>query len=145
LKIGKGIIYVVFQNSEKQALVFSELFACPKCGFSLPQIEPRLFSFNNPYGACPVCMGLGSINSVDPELVIPNKNLSIAEGAIIPWVRVSHRVGRQGYYFYELEKLADRLGFNINIPVSQLSDKILNIILYGDDKFEGVIPNLERR
>ena len=145
LKIGKGIIYVMFQNSKSQSLVFSELFACPKCGFSLPKIEPRLFSFNNPYGACPVCMGLGTINSVDPELVIPNKTLSIAEGAIIPWVRVSYRVGRQGYYFYELEKLADRLGFDINAPVSQLPDKILNIILYGDDTFEGVIPNLERR
>jgi excinuclease ABC subunit A len=84
LKIGKGIIYVMFQNSKSQSLVFSELFACPKCGFSLPKIEPRLFSFNNPYGACPVCMGLGTINSVDPELVMPNKTLSIAEGAIIP-------------------------------------------------------------
>jgi len=84
LKIGKGTIQISFIDQKKSDITYSELFACSKCGFSLPKIEPRLFSFNNPYGACPDCMGLGAINSVDPELVIPNKDLTIAEGAIIP-------------------------------------------------------------
>ncbi len=145
LKIGKGIIQIDFIDSKKEPLIFSELFACSKCGFSLPKIEPRLFSFNNPYGACSDCMGLGVLNSVDPELVIPNKDLTIAEGAIIPWMRASHRIGRQGYFYYQLDKLADRLGFDLNTKVSNLSDKILQTILYGDEEFEGVIGNLERR
>ena len=145
LKIGKGIIQVSFKDDKKPTINYSELFACPNCGFSLPKIEPRLFSFNNPYGACPDCMGLGAINSVDPELVLPNKDLTIAEGAIIPWMRASHRIGRQGYYYYQLEKLAARLNFDLNVPVSELPERIINVILNGDEEFEGVINNLERR
>ena len=90
LKLGKGVVMV-------NNLVFSEHFACEECGISLPELEPRVFSFNNPYGACQECLGLGEKLEVDPELVIPNKNLTLAEGAIWPWSKASHKMGRQGY------------------------------------------------
>ena len=118
LHLGKGIVIVSKKNPDKSPkghfdgpvtispkaslvgdLIFSEHFACEDCGISLPELEPRLFSFNNPYGACPECTGLGEKLEVDPELVIPNKRLTIAEGAIWPWSRASHKVGRQVYYY----------------------------------------------
>ncbi len=136
-----------FKIKNSEDLVFSELFACQKCGISLPEIEPRLFSFNSPFGACQECQGLGTKLEIDPELIIPNPRLSLAEGAIRPWATASHRVGRQGYYFWILSKLADEAGFSLNEPVGKLSKNIINKILSGDAKanFEGVIPNLERR
>ncbi|GAH63987.1 unnamed protein product, partial [marine sediment metagenome] len=99
LKLGKGMVMV-------NDLVFSEHFACEECGISLPELEPRLFSFNSPYGACPACQGLGEKLEVAPSLVIPNLNLSIAEGAIFPWAHASHKVGRQGYFWWQLSDLA---------------------------------------
>jgi len=126
-------------------LIFSENFACPKCGFSMAEIQPRTFSFNSPYGACPTCSGLGTQMHADPELVIPNKNLSIAEGAIKPWINASHRVGRQGYFWYVLREIADKYNFSINTPVKNLSEKNLDVILYGDNEHEGVMPSLVRR
>ena len=125
--------------------VFSEHFACIKCGISLPEIEPRTFSFNSPHGACPACTGLGSKQEVEPELVIPNKNLTLAEGAIRPWASASHRVGRQGWFWRQLEDLGEKHGFSTNVPVKELSKKAINFILYGDEEFGGVIPSLERR
>jgi len=154
LKLGKGIVMVfaeAFASSHASAkalannLVFSEHFACEECGISLPELEPRLFSFNSPYGACPACQGLGEKLEVDPKLVIPNPNLSIAEGAIFPWAHASHKVGRQGYFWRQLSDLAEEHNFSLDQPVKNLSKKILDIILYGDKSFQGVIPGLERR
>ena len=165
LKLGKGIAIVrnfqrikksksvsggrveLFQRSKKyNTLIFSEHFACEECGISLPELEPRIFSFNNPYGACPECTGLGEKLEVDPELVIPNKNLTLAEGAIWPWSKASHKVGRQGYYHWKLSELADKYNFSLDEEVKNLPKKIVDIILRGDDSgWEGVMPNLQRR
>lgn len=134
-------------KSLKNDLVFSELFACKECGLSLPTIEPRLFSFNSPFGACPECQGLGSKLEIDPKLVMPNPRLTLAEGAIKPWATASHRVGRQGYYYWLISKLAEAEGFSLNIPVGELPKESVKKVLYGEAKndYEGVIPNLERR
>lgn len=144
LKLGKGIV-IINQNSED--LTFSEHFACEECGISLPELEPRLFSFNNPFGACSECTGLGEKLEVDPELVMPNKNLTIAEGAIWPWSRASHKVGRQGYYYSKLLELSEKYRFSLDEEVKNLPKKIIDIILYGDKTgdYEGVVTNLERR
>lgn len=143
LKLGKGIVIVA--QKDKDDLIFSEHFACEECGISMPELEPRLFSFNNPYGACPECTGLGEKLEVDPELVIPNKNLTLAEGAIWPWSRASHKVGRQGYYYSLLSALSLKHNFSLDEEVKNLPQKVIDIILYGDDNYEGVVNNLERR
>jgi excinuclease ABC subunit A len=149
LKIGKGIVIVNSKSqipkSKPEDLIFSQLFSCPNCGISLPEIEPRLFSFNSPYGACRFCQGLGSKLVIDPNLVIPNKNLSIAEGAIFPWAHASHKVGRQRFFWYMLEDLAERHRIDLYKPVKELPKEKIDLILYGDGIFEGVIPWLERR
>jgi len=154
LKMGKGLMKVAFVGSsvpdskkisKENEFFFSERFACNVCGLDLPDIEPRLFSFNNPYGACSTCTGLGSLIRIDPELVIPNPNLSLGEGAIRPWMTASHRVGRQSWYWYQLSELADTHRFSIQKPVKELPKDAIQKILYGDGEFEGVIPNLERR
>jgi excinuclease ABC subunit A len=143
LKIGKGKLII---NDGKNDFLFSEHLACMQCTISLPAIEPRLFSFNSPYGACPSCMGLGNVLEVDPELVMPNRDLSLAEGAIQPWMRASHRLGRQSWYWWSLEQLSHRHHFSLETPIKTLSEKIVHIILYGEEPgFEGVIPNLTRR
>jgi len=160
LKLGKGIV-IINQDPKLKALkpnnlIFSEHFACEECGISLPELEPRLFSFNSPYGACSSCQGLGEKLEVDPKLVIPNQNLSIAEGAIFPWAHASHKVGRQGYFWLQLSDLAEKYKFFLDTPLKDLPKKIINLILYGNREsvsyqagsgagFEGVIPNLERR
>ncbi len=146
LKLGKGIAIVgqVMFNKTKD-MIFSEHFACEACGISLPEIEPRLFSFNAPYGACPSCQGLGEKLEVDPKLVLPNTNLTIAEGAIFPWAHASHKIGRQGYFWRELVVLSEKHKFSLDVPVKELPKNILDLLLHGEDGFEGVIPNLERR
>ena len=142
-RMGKGLVII---NSKDNDLIFSEHFACEECEISLPELEPRLFSFNSPHGACLECTGLGEKLEVDPELVMPNKNLTLAEGAIIPWMRASHKVGRQGYYWYKLADLAGQYGFSMHEPIKDIPKKYIDMILYGDARsFEGVIPNLERR
>ncbi|OGZ17724.1 MAG: excinuclease ABC subunit A [Candidatus Nealsonbacteria bacterium RBG_13_36_15] len=147
LKLGKGIVIVnqKFRKQRPNDLNFSEHFACEDCGISLPELEPRLFSFNSPYGACLACQGLGEKLEVDPKLVIPNPNLTVAEGAIQPWMRASHKVGRQSYFWWQLSNLSERINFSLSEPVKNLPQKIIEIILYGDGEFEGVIPSLERR
>ncbi len=142
LRLGKGIVII---SQKHEDLIFSEHFACEDCGISLQELEPRTFSFNNPYGACPECSGLGEKLEVDPELVIPNKRLSLAEGAIWPWSRASHKVGRQGYYYSKLLELSDKYKFSLDQEVKDLPKKIIDIILYGNGNVEGVIPNLEKR
>jgi excinuclease ABC subunit A len=133
------------QRLKTNDLIFSEHFACEECGISLPELEPRLFSFNSPYGACPACQGLGEKLEIDPKLVIPNPNLSLAEGAIQPWARASHKVGRQGFFWWQLEELSQRENIDLYTPVKNLSKEKINLILYGNGGFEGVIPWLERR
>ncbi len=149
LKLGKGIMLASFKKNgqlKSEDSIFSEKFACEKCGVSLPELEPRIFSFNSPFGACPACQGLGVKLEVDPALVIPNYNLSIAEGAIFPWAHASHKIGRQGYFWWKLSDLASNLKFSLEDPVKDLPKKVIDLILYGEKEgFEGVIPNLERR
>ncbi|QQG46643.1 MAG: excinuclease ABC subunit UvrA [Candidatus Niyogibacteria bacterium] len=160
LNLGRGLVGVApaeeyggAKTSDKnfKEILFSETFSCPDCGVSLPPIEPRLFSFNSPYGACPACTGLGTKLEVDSDLVLPNKNLTLAEGAIQPWSRASHRVGRQSWYWWMLEDLASRHNFSLNEPIKNLPKKVIDLILHGEKEsaeekgFEGVIPNLERR
>ncbi len=162
LHLGKGIVIVSTatnatnvsnERSDKATkmsisdITFSEHFACEECEISLPELEPRFFSFNNPYGACSECTGLGEKLEVDPELVIPNKRLTIAEGAIWPWSRASHKVGRQGYYYSILSGLANKYKFSLDEEIGKLPKKVVDIILRGDgqDGWEGVIANLERR
>jgi len=165
LKLGKGIVVVNLKPKtsgtrgagvKPKDEVFSEHFACEECGISLPELEPRLFSFNSPYGACPACQGLGEKLEVDPKLVIPNSNLSIAEGAIFPWAHASHKVGRQGFFWWQLENLAEKENINLYTPIKNLPKEKINLILYGEkyltsniqhptSNYEGVIPSLERR
>ncbi len=142
LKLGKGTVIVSKKSKDS---IFSEYFACEGCGISLPELEPRIFSFNSPYGACSDCQGLGVRLEVDPKLVIPNANLSIAEGAIFPWAHASHRIGRQGYFYLQLSELAAKKDFSLDDPVKDLPKEIVKLIIHGDETFEGVIPNLKRR
>ena len=158
LKLGKGIAIVACPG--KPDTVFSEHFACEHCHISLPDIEPRLFSFNSPFGACPACQGLGSKLQVDPALVIPNPRLSLSEGAIFPWAHASHKIGRQGFFWWKLEEAAKTYGFSLDVPVQDLPKKVADLVLSGDGQFaarksgraspvedgwEGVVPWLERR
>jgi len=151
LKLGKGKVIIGLPLKARNAklkqedLVFSEHFACEHCGISMPEIEPRLFSFNSPFGACALCQGLGRKLEVVPDLVIPNQNLSIAEGAVFPWARASHKLGRQGYFWQQLQELAEQHNFSLHSPVKDLPMEIKNIILHGNEEFNGVIPSLERR
>jgi len=152
LKLGAGVILVSTGGDE---LLFSERYACPIDGISLPEIEPRTFSFNSPHGACPACTGLGVKLEIDPDMVIPNRSLSIAEGAIRPWQF-------QTWYYDQLESLARRHGFSVSTPVKNLTKEQLHVVLYGEggesyryrsrfgrvreyfSGFEGVIPRMER-
>ncbi|MDP2663062.1 MAG: excinuclease ABC subunit UvrA [Dehalococcoidia bacterium] len=149
LKLGAGVALVSVADGQEQ--LFSEHFACVHCGISIGEIAPRSFSFNSPHGACPTCTGLGSKLEIDPDLVIPNKDLSIAEGAIMPWQRLS---ATSTWYYHLLSKVARRYGFSLNTAVRNLSKEHLDIVLHGKHRggkgfdetgFEGVIANLERR
>ncbi|MEI6499136.1 MAG: excinuclease ABC subunit UvrA [bacterium] len=147
---GKVIIYD-FETEKDQ--YFSELFACPDCGISMPEIQPRSFSFNSPHGACSVCQGLGIRQEIDPHHVLPNSKLTINEGAIRPWLRSA---ANSSWYFNILKAAAEKHGVDMDIPVGKLSKEAIKIVLYGtgdetlfvngyETKYEGVIPNLERR
>ncbi len=136
LKAGKGI--VIISQSGSDAL-FSEEFACIPCGVNLAAIEPRTFSFNSPYGACPVCTGLGSTLEVDPALIFPNPRLSVAEGAIRPWAHASHRVGRQSWYWWMLDDLAARHKFSLETPIGALPKSVVDLILYGERGGAGAV------
>ena len=160
LKLGLGVVLVKVLDGEES--LFSEHFACVYCGISLGEIAPRTFSFNSPYGACPACTGLGCKLEIDPNLVIPDKGLSLVEGAIQPWTR-NGQVST--WYSSILQSLGRRHGFSLSTPVKELSEDLVHLILYGDGgepvsatyedrygrmrqyytNFEGVIPYLERR
>jgi excinuclease ABC subunit A len=160
LRMADGVARVAFmEDGGQEELLFSDRFACNICGYSLTELEPRLFSFNNPTGACPGCDGLGVKQFFDPSRVIVNPELSLAGGAIRGWDR------KTVYYFQMIQSLADHYGFDIETPFGELPENIRRIILYGSGKerisfhyandrgleisrrhrFEGVLPNLERR
>ncbi|GAC1462270.1 MAG: excinuclease ABC subunit UvrA [Chloroflexota bacterium] len=156
LKLGEGIAIV--HDMDGVDRLFSEHFACVECGISLSEIEPRTFSFNSPHGACPDCTGLGTKMELDPELVIPNPHLSIADGAVAPWAKSGTS---SPYYFSLLTGIAETMGFGTGNPIEQLTPEQRDAILYGNGadlitvkrhagrsmhvRFEGVIPNLTRR
>ena len=154
LKLSDGLAFVENIGSG-QRITFSSKFACPVSGFTIEEIEPRLFSFNNPYGACPHCDGIGAKLYMDPLLIVPNVNLSLSQGAIAPW----HGF-RTSFYEQTLASLADYLHISLKTPWKDLPQKARDIILYGsgdepiplyfsrfstNKPFEGVIPNMERR
>ncbi|MDP2803959.1 MAG: excinuclease ABC subunit UvrA, partial [Phreatobacter sp.] len=164
LKLADGIAVIEFadqktEGGEAMRVLFSEKFACPVSGFTISEIEPRLFSFNNPFGACPACDGLGVEQTIDPDLVIPDKELSLRKGAIGPWARST-----SPFYTQTLDALSKHYGFSLTAPWSKLPEKARHAILFGtgeetvsfkyDDglrsyetikTFEGVVRNLERR
>jgi len=160
LRLADGVARIAFMDDvDKEELVFSDRFACNICGYSLTELEPRLFSFNNPSGACPGCDGLGVKQFFDPERVIVNSDLSLAGGAIRGWDR------KTTYYFQMIKSLAKHYKFDIETPYDELTEELQQIVLYGSGKekiefyyansrgmeikqkhrFEGVIPNLDRR
>ncbi|WDT76435.1 MAG: excinuclease ABC subunit UvrA [Candidatus Manganitrophus sp.] len=155
-KMGEGIVFLL---KDKEEILFSEHLACVDCGVSYPEIEPRIFSFNSPHGACSSCDGLGTTLDIDPDRVISNKQLSIREGAIRPWERRSSM-----FYYQMLEALAEHYNFDLRAPFQELAPEHQKILLYGSGTdeirfyyekdgrreffrrpFEGVIRNLERR
>jgi excinuclease ABC subunit A len=164
LKLADGIAIAEFADSQGateagERLVFSEKFACPVSGFSIPEIEPRLFSFNNPFGACPVCGGLGIEQKIDADLVVPDKDKSLRQGAIAPWARST-----SPYYTQTLDALSKHCKFSLTAPWKDLPAKARDVILFGSGEtairfvyddglrayetrkpFEGVVCNLERR
>ena len=160
LRLADGVARVAFMDDpDREELLFSDRFACNICGYSLTELEPRLFSFNNPSGACPGCDGLGVKQYFDPERVVVNEDLSLAGGAIRGWDR------KTTYYYQMIQSLAAHYDFDLEKPFSKLDKKLRDIVLYGSDgekieffyensrgmqikkrhRFEGVIPNLERR
>lgn len=149
---GNGFIILHREDSHEDIILGSKLL-CPKCGLMLPKLEPPLFSFNNPRGACPDCTGLGSKLVADPDLIIPNKKLTLAQGAIKPWTRIA---GNQQAYLRLLEAVATRYKFSMHAPVSELPQKALEVIFKGtgdetyslsgkNEKYEGVVRNLETK
>ena len=166
INLSNGLLFVEYENEtlpkkfrKTEKLIFSSKFACPESGFTIEEIEPRLFSFNSPYGACEECEGIGIKLNVDPNLVVPNEKKTIAEGAIEPWSKSSSL-----YYAQTLSSLAKHYNFSLNEKWQKIPKKIREIILYGSDDeeikfsyddgyekyshkktFEGVINNLERR
>ena len=160
LREGDGLVQVTVEGGGE--LMYSEQFSCAGCGTSMPEIEPRTFSFNSPHGACPQCTGLGYRLEVDPDMVIINPELSLSEGAIAPW---SHGRHSSGWYLSLIESVAESHGFSAKTPVKDLSQDQLDIILYGNKSnkvtvshrthrgriyrwettFEGVVSNLARR
>ncbi|MBA2711671.1 MAG: excinuclease ABC subunit UvrA [Tatlockia sp.] len=159
LNRAEGLAIIAAVDGDFDDVVFSSKFACPLCGYSLSELEPRLFSFNNPMGACPSCDGLGVDQFFDPERVVHDETLSLAMGAIRGWDK------KTTYYFPLLESLARHYKFDINIAFCDLPEKVRDLVLFGSDKeviefhyqrpygdsmikrhaFEGVIPNMQRR
>ncbi len=159
LTLSGGLVRLAWIDApEREPLTFSSRYACPECGYALPELEPRMFSFNNPRGACPACDGLGVEHHFSPERVVTRPELAPAEGAIRGWDR------RNVYYFEMLRGLAEHYGFPLDVPWQQLPESIRQTVLYGSGdeeivfhypgrsgptarthSFEGVIPNMERR
>ncbi|MCL2335335.1 MAG: excinuclease ABC subunit UvrA, partial [Endomicrobia bacterium] len=156
LKESKGTAAVAVMSKDGKASlsenVYSEQYACTECGINLPEIEPRLFSFNSPFGACPECTGLGNKIEIDENLVVPDKNRSLSQGAIVAWTEpITTRTNRWkgawgGYYWELLSSVAKVNKIPLNKPWKELTKEQQDIILHGyDDQFEGVITNMQRR
>ncbi len=161
VKVGKGSVIVVCNDKEE---IYNQDFICSECGIAIKEITPRNFSFNNPEGACSNCAGLGYTQKISPDLIIPNKNLTLSEGAIQPWSKSGGKMGSQTNYLSVLKALEETYNISINVPVKKLSPGHLEIILYGDKNlgmpksitdlggissvvfpFEGIIPNIEKK
>jgi excinuclease ABC subunit A len=159
LALADGLVTVdLVDTGETQT--FSEQFACPEHGVGLPELQPRIFSFNSPHGACPRCTGLGAQQEIDPDLLVPDPDLSISEGALVPW-----SVGNSTYYESVVQAIADRYEIDVDKPWRELTEEQQNLFLYGTDgdkvyvtyrnrmgrrraymlAFEGIVPSLERR
>jgi excinuclease ABC subunit A len=155
--LSEGIVKIEREGSAPT--IFSQKFSCIQCGFSFPEITPRMFSFNSPQGACPTCDGLGTKHYVDPDLVVPNPSLSVNEGALLPW-----KEKEEAFLRPILEGLAKQYHFDLDTPFNRLSKSIQRLLLYGSEgekisfkvkgkgkshlfrqEFEGVIPEMERR
>ncbi len=163
LRLGGGVVIINDVSDGREAVdrLYSEHLSCVYDGTSIPEIEPRTFSFNTPHGACPECQGLGTKKEIDPDLVIPNKDLSLREGAITAWPTDDKR----GYYWQLIQATANHFRIPLDVPVRELNSAQLRVLLYGSGRerlqvryvnregavrqyrtqFEGVIPNLERR
>jgi len=163
LPLGDGVVIVSdVARKPPRDLLFSEHFACVHCGISMGEIEPRTFSFNSPHGACPTCQGIGTKMEVDPDLVIPDKNLSLSQGALQPW---RPRSASETYFSQLIRAVAEEYGFSTEVPVRELTPEQIDILLHGSQgeeitlrytnqrgrtrhyttTYEGLIPNLERR
>jgi len=160
LKLGDGVVLAGVVGGEEHT--YSEKYACPECGISLQEIEPRSFSFNSPHGACPECTGLGTKRELDPALIVPDPDLSLREGALQPWSKASKG---DGYFSHILAAVAQHYGFSMDAPWATLSPEQQRILLHGsggemvtvtyrnqrgslrtyETAYEGIIPNLDRR
>src|SRR6059036_1433364 len=158
-QLAEGLVSIDLVD-ENRTLLFSEKFACPEHGVSLPELQPRIFSFNSPHGACPRCTGLGAQQEIDPDLLVPDPSISIEEGALVPWA-----VGNSGFYESVIQAIADRYEIPLDEPWENLSEEEEDLFLYGTEgervyvsyrnrmrrrrsymlAFEGIIPSLERR
>lgn len=159
LKLSDGLVIILDEQGKEH--IFSEKFSCPYCGISLPEITPRIFSFNSPYGACPNCSGLGFKMEFDPDLIVPDKGKSVLDGALVPWGQIKGR-----YLHHILEGVAKHYGFDLDTPFNKLTGEQQRVLLYGSNstkisfeyhnleegnswvhhnEFEGVIDNLKRR
>ncbi|WP_416198453.1 MAG: excinuclease ABC subunit UvrA [Sporanaerobacter sp.] len=158
LKLSDGLVIVDIIDGDK--MLFSQKLACPDCGVAIEELSPRMFSFNNPYGACPTCNGIGYYKKIDKDLVIPNPSLSINEGGLAPY----SNSGENTYYYQIFKTLGEIHGFSMDAPLKDAPSEFLDELLYGTDRvisfefeshfighrsykgsFEGIIPNLERR
>src|ERR687895_869566 len=160
LQLPEATKFTVNAPVDGESMTFSERFACPDHGVSLPELQPRIFSFNSPHGACPRCTGLGAQQEIDPELLVPDPTLSLGEGALVPW-----SVGGSGFYESVIQGIADRYEIDLDAPWQDLSEKHQNLFLNGTDgdrvyvqyrnrlgrrrsymlAFEGIVPSLQRR
>ena len=158
-ELTEGLITVLFDNGEEYEKKYSEHFACVHCGINFEELTPRMFSFNAPQGACPECKGIGSKMEIDPDLVVPDKSLSLSEGAIVPWASSAKR---ENYYFQMLDAVSKHFKFSMDTPFEELSKEHQEILLFGcnekipfnfkrrnksymvNRKFEGVVPRMQR-
>src|SRR5207302_229629 len=158
IALAEGLVVIDILDGEE--LTFSERFACPEHGVGLPELQPRIFSFNSPHGACPRCTGLGAQQEIDPDLLVPDPSLSISEGALVPW-----SVGNSSFYDSVVQAIADRYEIDVHAPWQDLTEEQQNLFLYGTEgervyityrnrmgrrrsymlAFEGIVPSLQRR
>ncbi|MBA3366444.1 MAG: excinuclease ABC subunit UvrA, partial [Actinobacteria bacterium] len=159
--LAEGLVVIDrVDDAGASSMTFSEKFACPEHGVSLPELQPRIFSFNSPHGACPRCTGLGAQQEIDPDLLVPDPTVSIAEGALVPW-----SVGNSTFYESVIQAIADRYEIDLDAPWRQLTEEHQSLFLYGTNgdrvyvsyrnrmgrrrsymlAFEGIVPSLQRR